>query len=169
MVETSTRTHGLRLQSFGAVVLICLQSGVGMFVNLFVAIPDNHAGSKPSDFFSGSTQSIGWAVAHGAVALVIHTELGLLLAVMVIGIVARALSIGRRALTTWVVLGALFTIGAGFNGASFLDYNKDVSSFVMTALALAALLCFMVVVYVPWETKASTPTEEPRLNVPGAN
>jgi hypothetical protein len=161
-MEIATRTQALRLQAFGAAVVICLQSGLGMFVNLFVSIPEHHAGSNPSEFFSGSARSVGWAVDHGAVALVIHTLLGLLLAVMVIGIVARALSIGRRSLSTWVVLGALFTIGAGFNGASFLDYQKDVSSFVMTVLSLAALLCFMVVVYLPW----GTPTGGPSLKGP---
>jgi hypothetical protein len=155
LTNVSTRVEPLRRQAFGAVVLICLQSGFGVFVNLFVTIPGHHSGSNPSNFFSGSTSSLGWAFTHGAVALVIHMVLGLLLAVMVIGIVAEALKIGRRSVATWSVLGALFTIGAGFNGASFLDYNKDVSSFIMTILALVALLCFMIVVYLPWENSAS--------------
>jgi hypothetical protein len=156
LTNVSTRVEPLRRQAFGAVVLICLQSGLGMFVNLFVTIPGRHAGSSPSDFFSGSLRSVGWAITHGAVALVIHTVLGLLLALMVIGIVAEALRIGRRSVTAWSVLGLLFTIGAGFNGASFLDYNKDVSSFIMTILALAALLCFLIVVYLPWESATSS-------------
>lgn len=159
---TPKNIHALRLQTFGAIVLICVQSGLGVFVNLFVSIPGRHTGSQPSDFFTGSLHSLAWAVAHGAVALYLHTLLGLLLAVMVIGMVARALSLGRRSLTTWIVLGALFTIGAGFNGASFLDYNKGVSSFIMTVLALAALLCFMVVVYLPWESKATAANEQPQ-------
>jgi hypothetical protein len=158
---TSKNIHALRLQTIGAIVLICVQSGLGMFVNLFVSIPHRHSGSQPSDFFTGSLHSLAWAIAHGAVTLYIHTLLGLLLAVMVIGMVARALSLGRRSLTAWIVLGSLFTIGAGFNGASFLDYNKGVSSFIMTVLALAALLCLMVVVYLPWETKATATNESP--------
>jgi hypothetical protein len=161
-MATSKKIHGLRLQTFGAIVLICVQSGLGMFVNLFVAIPDHHSGSQPSDFFSGSFHSVAWATAHGAVALVIHTLLGLLLAVMVIGMVARVLSLGRGSLTTWIVLGALFTIGAGFNGASFLDYNKDVSSFIMTVLALAALLCFVMVLYISGDATTSASMEQPQ-------
>lgn len=158
MSDASTRVEPLRRQAFGAIVLICLQSGLGMFVNLFVTIPTRHAGSSPGDFFSGSTSSVAWAITHGAVALVIHTVLGLLLALMVIGVVAEALRIGRRAVTAWSVLGALMTIGAGFNGASFLDYDKDVSSFIMTILALAALLCFAIVVYLPWQNDKSDGT-----------
>jgi hypothetical protein len=150
----SKKIKALRLQTFGAIVLICVQSGFGMFVNLFVSIPKRHSGSQPSDFFTGSLHSVAWVVAHGAVALYIHTLLGLLLAVMVIGMVARAFALGQRSLTAWVILGGLFTIGAGFNGASFLDYNRDVSSFIMTILALAALLSFLVVVFLPWETDA---------------
>ena len=149
----------LRRQSFGAVVLICLQAGLGMFVNLFVSIPRHHSGSQASEFFSGSAKSVTWAITHGAVALVLHAILGLLLALMVIGMVATALRIGRRSITTWIALGALFAIGAGFNGASFLVYNKDVSSFIMTMLALASLLCFLVVVYLPWGAAPPMPSD----------
>jgi hypothetical protein len=148
----------LRRQAFGAMVLICVQAGLGMFVNLFVAIPSHHSGSQPSDFFTGSFDSVWWAISHGAIALVIHAVLGLLLAVMVVNLVVQAASLGRRAVTTWSVLGALFTFGAGFNGASFLDYHKDLSSFLMTTLALASLLCFAVVVYLPWERNGAETT-----------
>jgi hypothetical protein len=153
-----SKIPALRRQAFGAVILICVQASVGMFVNLFVTIPRRHAGSAPSDYFSGSFHSVMWAISHGAIALVIHTVLGLLLAVMVIGIVANALSIGRRSITTWSILGALFTIGAGFNGASFLDYDKNVSSFLMTILALGSIVCYVVVVYLPWTTDSSVAT-----------
>jgi hypothetical protein len=142
--------ESLRRQSFGAIVLICVQAGLGMFVNLFVTIPGHHSGANPSEYFSGSTRSVIWAIAHGAVALAVHVVLGLLLALMVIGIVARALSIGRRSIAIWSILGALGTIGAGFTGAGFLDFNEDVSSFFMAILAFASLLCFLVVVYLPW-------------------
>jgi hypothetical protein len=152
------KAQRLRGQVFGAIVMILLQSGIGMFVNLFVGIPRHHSGANPSDYFSGSTKSVGWAIAHGAVALAIHVVLGLLLALMVISVVARAISIGRGSVITWSVLGALATIGAGFTGAGFLDFNQDVSSFFMAVLALASVLCFVIVIYLPWE---SDPTETP--------
>src|SRR5580692_9481147 len=104
-MDTSTKIAALRLQAFGAVVVICVQAGLGMFVNLFVTIPRHHSGSQPSEFFSGSFRSVLWAIDHGAIALVLHVVLGLLLAIMVITILVRALSIGRRALTTWAALG----------------------------------------------------------------
>jgi hypothetical protein len=42
------------------------------------------------------------------------------------------------------VLGALLVIGAGFNGASFLDFGENFSSLLMELLALAALGCYLV-------------------------
>lgn len=150
-MNAARKFERLRMQAFGAIVLICVQAGLGMFVNLFVRIPKHHSGSNPSEFFSGSTRSVVWAIGHGAIALTLHVVLGLLLALMVIGIVARALTVGRRAVAIWSVLGALGTIGAGFTGAGFLDFNQDVSSYFMTVLAFASLLCFAVVVYLPRE------------------
>src|ERR1700677_1186893 len=132
-----------------------------MFVNLFVTIPKHHAGANPANYFGGSMRSVAWAIDHGAVALAIHVVLGFLLAIMVIGIVARTFVIGRVSLTTWSTLGALGTIGAGFTGAGFLDFNQDVSSFFMAVLAFAALLCFVVVLYL-----APAPIPEAQRGVP---
>jgi hypothetical protein len=155
-VTSPPKAERLRLQVFGAVVLICIQVGFGMFVNLFVSIPKHHSGANPSEYFSGSTRSVIWAITHGAAALAIHVVLGLLLGIMVIGIVARALRIGRTSLATWTILGAMGTIGAGFTGAGFLDFNENVSSFFMAILALASLLCFVIVIFLEGES-ASPP------------
>jgi hypothetical protein len=154
-MTTPATVARLRGQVFGAIVMILLQSGFGMFVNLFVIIPKHHAGANPSNYFSGSTRSVAWAIAHGAIALTIHVVLGLLLALMVITIVARALSIGRGSVITWSILGALGSIGAGFTGAGFLDFNQDVSSFFMAILAFASMLCFVIVIYLPWDIEPS--------------
>jgi hypothetical protein len=151
----NTKVERLRGQTFGAIVVILLQSGIGMFVNLFVTIPKHHSGANPSDYFSGSTQSVAWAIGHGAIALAIHVVLGLLLAIMVIGIVARAFTLGRASIITWSILGALGSIGAGFTGAGFLDFKQDVSSFFMAILAFASMLCFVIMIYLPWETDPS--------------
>jgi hypothetical protein len=165
-MTTPVTVARLRGQVFGAVVMIVLQTGIGMFVNLFVSIPKDHAGANPSDYFSGSMRSVVWAIGHGAVALAIHVVLGLLLALMVIGIVARALSIGRGSVITWSILGALGAIGAGFTGAGFLDFNQDVSSFFMAVLALASLLCFVIVIYLPWTFDPTESTPPARVSYP---
>jgi hypothetical protein len=165
-MTTPATVARLRGQVFGAVVMIALQTGFGMFVNLFVSIPKHHPGANPSDYFSGSTHSVVWAISHGAVALAIHVVLGLLLALMVIGIVARAFSIGRPSVIIWSILGALGSIGAGFTGAGFLDFNEDVSSFFMAILALASLLCFVIVIYLPWAVDPTETARQTRVSYP---
>ncbi len=137
----------MRRQVLGAGVVILVQCGLGMFVNLFVSLPTRHSGAQPDNYVTGSLKSLVWATDHGALTLAVHTVLGVLLGIMVIGIVARSLRSPRRSLAWWSILAALFTLGAGFNGASFLDYNKDASSFIMAVLAFGALACFFVVLY----------------------
>ena len=157
MAETATAIPGpyrrllaqtaLRRMVFGAIVLIMVQSSIGMVVNLDVTVPTHHTGAHPTDYLSGSVSSVTWAIAHGALALAIHAALGLALAVMVIGVAVRAVRLRRAVITWWSVLAGLFVIGAGFNGASFLDFNNDVSSLIMALLAFAAVACYAVTLF----------------------
>jgi hypothetical protein len=41
------------------------------------------------------------------------------------------------------VIGALAIIGAGFNGASFVNYGHAVSSMIMASLWALALACYL--------------------------
>ena len=43
--------------------------------------------------------------------------------------------------------GALFIIGAGFNGASFLNYGNDISSMIMAGLWALALASYLTGLY----------------------
>jgi len=118
-----------------------------MDVNLFVAIPAQHPGARPSSYLGGSVRSVAWAVAHGAPALVIHAVLGLALGLLVIGVAVYAIRLGRRPVGAWSVLAGLLVIGAGFNGASFLDFNNDISSLIMALLAFGAVACYSAAIY----------------------
>jgi hypothetical protein len=144
-MNASRAALGLRRFALGAVVLVLIQASIGMVVNLDVTIPDRHPGARPSNYFSGSASSIGWAISHGAPALAIHVALGLALVIIVIGVAVRAFAVPSRPVRAWSILGALLVIGAGFNGASFLDFNNDVSSLIMALLAFAAVACYAIV------------------------
>ena len=146
-MNTTPASAGLRRLALGAVVLVLVQAGIGMVVNLDVTIPEHHPGARPANYFSGSASSIGWAITHGAAALAIHATLGLAVAVLVIGVAVRSFAVASRPVRPWSVLAALLVIGAGFNGASFLDFNNDVSSLIMAMLAFAAVACYAVVLY----------------------
>jgi hypothetical protein len=123
----------------GAILLVSVQAGLGMVANLYVTVPPHHPGAHSADYFAGSLHSVAWAISHGAATLAVHATLGLALVVFVVGTAVYALRSGRRAVGGWSVLAGLFVIGAGFNGASFLDYAHDINSLIMALLALAAI------------------------------
>jgi heme A synthase len=137
----------LRRTLLMAVLLVVVQASIGMVVNLYVAIPIRHPGAKPSNYFAGSLHSVVWAVGDGAAALAVHAALGMALILFVIGAAVHAIRTGRRAVAAWSVLGGLLVIGAGFNGASFLDFNHDISSLIMALLALAAIGSYTVALF----------------------
>lgn len=126
-----------------------------MAVNLFAAIPSQHPGARASDFFSGSLASVGWAIAEGSLALAVHALLGLALVVAALAVAVEGVRSGERTLALWSSLAALSVIGAGFNGASFLDYGHNVSSLIMALLAFAAIGCYLALIYLTGEPAGS--------------
>jgi hypothetical protein len=141
-------TGTLRIRALIAVFLVVIQSGLGVVVNLYDTLPKQHSGANPSNYFSGSYHSVMWAISSSFPALVIHSVLGLLLVVMAISVAVHASLVHQRRVTTIAVLGGLFVSGAAFNGASFLDFaGKNISSLLMALLALGALVCYVLIVY----------------------
>jgi len=137
----------LRHVALAALALVLVQAGLGMIANLYVTVPDHHPGARPANYLTGSWHSVAWAIGHGAPALAIHAALGLALAVLVVGVAARTFVIASRPVRAWSVLAALFVVGAGFNGASFLDFGNNISSLIMALLAFGAVACYAVVLY----------------------
>jgi hypothetical protein len=58
-------TRDLLRMALEAIVLLLVQAGIGMIVNLFVTIPAHHPGSRPSNYFGGSFRSVTWAITQG--------------------------------------------------------------------------------------------------------
>jgi len=145
--------------AFWLLVALLVQFGIGMYVNLFVSIPLNHPGRLPKNFFAGSYHSVAWAETskHAPLLLAFHAGLGLLLVLGSVWLAVLAIR-GRRAGYAWAaVLGALFILGAGFNGASFLNYNHDANSYVMALLFAAAVLCYIIILALPRSTERQAP------------
>ena len=67
---------------------------------------------------------------------------GILLFLAAIRLAWAAFSLPGSRNRTVGVLGAVAVLGAGFNGASFLDFNEDFSSMIMASLFAIVLLCF---------------------------
>ncbi|MGA3031374.1 MAG: hypothetical protein ABSE58_11690 [Candidatus Limnocylindrales bacterium] len=139
----------MRRATFGMIVGLLIQFTAGMLVNLFTKIPDNHPGSNPSGFFSGAFQSVTWAIAQsGLPALVFHAVWGLLLMIDGLALIVLARAVGKRSVTVAAVLGFMFVLGAGLNGASFLNYREDFSSMIMATLFGLAVLMYSLVLFV---------------------
>jgi hypothetical protein len=141
--STTVRSNRpVRLLTAGVLLLLVAQFLVGMVVNLFVNIPKDHPGARPSEYFGGSLQSVNWALGgSGLPWLEAHAGIGVLLFVAAIALLLVAIRSGCRGHVIAAAFGLAGIIAAGFNGASFLDFNEDLSSMLMSgglALAVAA-------------------------------
>jgi hypothetical protein len=142
------RVSRVRRATLATIVLLLVQFGLGMAVNLYVSIPVHHAGAHGREYLSASAESVGWALAHGTATLAAHVIVGFLLTLSALGLVAQAVRLRRLGVLLAAMLGALCVIGAGFNGASFLDYAHNISSLIMALLFAGAVLCYLAIVYV---------------------
>jgi len=145
---TPPGTDALRRMTLTAAVLVVIQVAVGTIVNLYVTVPAHHPGAHPANYFSGSFRSVAWAIGSGAVSLAVHGALGLAVILFAITVAVRAVMLRTGRVAVSAVLAAMLTIGAGFNGASFLDFpGQNISSLIMALLALGALCCYLLALY----------------------
>ena len=134
----------LRRLTLWNALLVILQVAVGMVVNLYVRVPAHHPGAQPPEYFSGSLRSVGWAIGSGLPALMLHPALELAVGAMALVLAVRAVANFGGWVAALSVLAAAMIIGAGFNGASFLDFGAALSSLLMSLLALGSLACYAV-------------------------
>ncbi|MGH9072163.1 MAG: hypothetical protein ACRDX8_13610 [Acidimicrobiales bacterium] len=128
-------------------VLLLVQFGFGIGTNLYVKIPSQHPGAQASNYFTGLMKGIGWVIPNGAIVLAAHAALGLALILVGLAVLVRSFSAHRGGILAASLIGWLAIIGAGFNGASFLNYNNDISSLIMSLLFALAVLCYGVTLY----------------------
>lgn len=123
---------GLRRLSVAALIMLVVQYGLGIFLNLYVAIPasDAHAG-------------IFTEIATAPVSLTVHALLGLALVGTAIRLVARAVGMGDRQQAVLAAAG-LTAIGGAFGaGEIFVKNGQATASLAMAALTGVALLCYV--------------------------
>jgi hypothetical protein len=134
--------RGLRPNCFAAVVMLLLEYGLGIWVNLYAKIP-------ASDQGKGTFAAFGAAVADGPAALALHALLGTLLLVTAVTFVIRAV-LARKTVTTVIGAAALLAIiTAWVSGARFVGASASGASFSMATATAVALLCYAVILFVP--------------------
>jgi len=125
-------------------LLLAAQFLIGMVVNLFVTVPSAHPGANASNYFSGVVQGVAWALIHAPLGLLLHVIVGLLLFLGSIILIVFAIASRSRAWIIISVVGLIGIVAAGFNGASFMNYNFDVSSLLMSIGFLLAAIAYTI-------------------------
>jgi hypothetical protein len=139
---TSPMTWKLAV-NLGACALLLIQYLLGMVVNVYVVVPGHHPGAGASDYLSGAAAGLAWLITDGPAWAAAHAALGMALAAAALAAIALAWRGGGTAGRATAVTGALAVVGAGFNGASFVNYGHAFSSMIMAGLWALALACYL--------------------------
>jgi len=131
------RLARLRRGSLAVLVLVVVEYGIGMYVNLYVTIPRADHG-----------RSVGSAIANGPTTLSIHVVIGLLLGLGAIGVLVQAVIARHPGAIASSAVGLFALAFASATGASFTSSGQPADSMGMSVLTGAGLLCYAANLYV---------------------
>jgi hypothetical protein len=133
----TVRLARMRQASLAVLVLLVVEYGIGMYVNLYATIPraDHHG------------DGLGNAIANGPWSLSIHAVIGLLLALGAVGVLVRAIMIRHRGAIVSSAAGLLALASASATGASFTSSGHPADSMGMSVLTGVGLLCYAANLY----------------------
>ena len=134
--QQARRLAGLRRAGLATLVILIVQFGVGIGVNLYVSLPAAGSGGRPA----------GQAFSNGAV-LALHVVFGLLLVVSAIGLLVQAIMARHWPVTVAAALGLVALVAAAGQGFSFVHDSTNAASMGMAAAGCVALLCYAAVLY----------------------
>jgi hypothetical protein len=126
----------MRQASLAVLVLLVVEYGIGMYVNLYATIPQADHG-----------HGLGNAIANGPWSLSMHAVIGLLLALGAVGVLVRAIMIRHRGAIVSSAAGLLALASASAAGASFTSSGHPADSMGMSVLTGLGLLCYAANLY----------------------
>jgi len=129
-VSPRPRLAALRGNCMGAAVLLIVQFGLGMGVNLYVTLPSHKS------FLS---------TVFGSAVLAAHAVVALALLGAAIGALVRAIRARRAVAFTSAGLAAI--IAAAAAGASFAGSQSNGASLAMALATAVALFCYVAAVF----------------------
>ena len=130
------RVSGLRKTSAGISVMLMVQYGLGMGVNLYARVP-------PADHGAGIAAALGRALTSQPAVLAVHGALGLLLLVAGVNVLTRAVLVRQPRAIAASAAGLAAIVGAAVSGAAFVSNGQAGASMAMAILTGVALLCYL--------------------------
>lgn len=124
------RLAALRGNCMGAAVLLIVEFGLGIGVNLYVTLPAHKS------FL---------ATVFGSAVLAVHAIVALALLGAAIGALVRAIRARRAAVFTSVGLAAI--VAAAAAGASFASHQSNGASLSMALATAAAMFCYLAAIF----------------------
>jgi len=123
--------------NLAAAIMLLIQYGLGMGVNLYITLPTAGRGER----------GIGQAFSNGP-ALAVHTVLGLLLILTALSMVVRSVIARHSASIVTSAVGLLAILAAAGYGASFVHNGSAAASLGMAIATGVALLCYIIGLFV---------------------
>ena len=136
VTRRTRRLSGLRKNSFAISVMLLVQYGLGMGINLYVRVP-------AADQGAGIIAALGRALISQPVILAMHATLGLLMLVAGVSVLVRAIVARHRWAIASSAAGLAAIAAAAFSGATFVSSGQDGASMAMAILTGVALLCYL--------------------------
>src|SRR5580658_8096679 len=127
-----TELEAVRQVSLGALIMLVVQYGLGIVLNLYIAVPaaDAHAG-------------LAQEIANGPLMLTLHALLGLALIVAALVLLVRAIRLDDRTVAVLAAAGLTAIGGAFATGEIFVRNGQNGASLAMALLTGVALLCYI--------------------------
>ena len=124
--------EGLRRVSLAALIMLVVQYGLGIILNLYIPVPvsDAHA-------------SLSQEIASGPAMLTLHALLGLALIGAALVLLLRAVRLEDRIMAVLAAAGLTAIGGAFASGEIFVRNGQSFASLAMALLTGVALLCYI--------------------------
>lgn len=140
-VRRAGRLSGLRANALAALVMLVLEFGLGVAVNLYATLPRADHGQQLFVAF-------GSAVTRGPIILTLHALLGTFLLITAVAALVRAVGARRVAHITLTAVALVVIVAAWLSGASFVGDGGAGSSMGMAVATGVAFLCYVLVLFI---------------------
>ena len=124
--------EAVRQVSLAALIMLVVQYGLGITLNLYIAVP-------ASDAHAGLTQEI----ANGPLMLTVHALFGLALIAAALVLLVRAVRLDDQVVAVLAAAGLTALGGAFASGEIFVRNGQNGASLAMALLTGVALLCYI--------------------------